>query len=59
MPDIRQGEVRVVEGETEPMTLDEIREQIMGSDLYSPSVKKAMRYFWARCDELKGDKTDA
>lgn len=28
------------------------RAQILGSDLYSPMVKRVMQRFWARCDEL-------
>lgn len=35
----------------------ELREQIRGSDLYSPSVKRVMERFWQRYDELQALKT--
>jgi hypothetical protein len=30
----------------------ELREQIRGSDLYSPLIKRVMERFWERCDRL-------
>jgi hypothetical protein len=41
---------RVVE--VRDMTDEEIREQVRGSDLYSPMVKRVMEKFWERCDEI-------
>jgi hypothetical protein len=30
----------------------DVREQVRGSDLYSPAVKRAMERFWAALDKL-------
>lgn len=32
---------------------EELRDQIMGSDLYSPSVKKVTQHFWDMLDERR------